>query len=91
MAQKRNLASIGGLGRRPSRALRHDPGAGRATAGLGASDVSLGKQFTVDANQRLSLKKAASVSLAPSSAGADLQATLNTLITNLRASGILED
>lgn len=90
MTQKRNLAALNGLGRRPSRALRNDPGAGRATAGLGASDVSLGEQFTVDSNQRLSLKKAASVPLASTTEASDLQATLNSLITNLRASGIIE-
>jgi hypothetical protein len=50
----------------------------------------LGEQFTVDSNQRLSLKKAASVPLASTTEAADLQATLNSLITNLRASGIIE-
>ena len=95
MAKKRNLASIGGLGRRPSRTLDRDPGAGRAVAGLGASDISLGEQFTVDSNQRLALKKARTVPLTTQGeyAGSSNERTeqiLNQLIINLRASGILE-
>ena len=87
MASKRNLSAIGPLGRRPSRSLSNDPGAGRATAGLGATDVSFGTQFTVDKKQRLTIKKARSVQNATADT---VQDTLNTLITNLRASGILE-
>ena len=89
MANKRNLAAIGSLGRRPSRTLQRDPGSGRATAQLGASDINLSSQFTVDDNQRLSIKKAATVALTTQS-GATAEATLNQLITNLRAAGILE-
>lgn len=87
MTTKRNLSAIGPLGRRPSRSLSHDPGSGRATAGLGATDVSFGAQFTVDKNHRLTIKKARSVQLASANTVED---TLNTLITNLRESGILE-
>ena len=88
MKSKRNLSAIGFLGRRPSRSLQNDPGAGRSTAGLGATEVAFGGQFTVDKNQRLTLKKAKPVQNATADT---VQDTLNTLIINLRASGIIED
>tara|TARA_Y100000593_G_scaffold24317_2_gene48468 strand:+ start:3492 stop:3698 length:207 start_codon:yes stop_codon:yes gene_type:complete len=68
--------------------LRNDPGAGRATAGLGATDIAFGDQFNVDKNQRLTIKKARPVQHATSET---VEETLNSLITNLRESGILEN
>jgi hypothetical protein len=133
MAQKRNLISMSGTGRRASSSLRSDPGAARQAAALGQSDVSLGKGLTVDKHQRLAVKQARpvldmadAVSLNDSNITPDITGTtseslaslkeailsveamlnanntnlndrgrlvgdtLNSLVSNLRESGILE-
>lgn len=89
MSNKRNLAAIGGLGRRVSRTLARDPQGDRQMAILGASDVSVAGAITVDSKQRLTVRKATAVQTTTESGG-ETAAILDQLIINLRASGILE-